>query len=179
MDDQAYIDKTKQWIKSFVIGLELCPFAAAPFNQEKIGFSVYNDIDEIQVAEKVLSQSKELASHEVIETHFVILPKCDPDFALYYGLVSRIQDIIDEYQDTGIVLVAFHPSFHYHGSDINDTANATNRSPYPMIHLLKKHSMDAAESSDVHIGDLLDRNQRVLSSMSWADIKQMFSTGSK
>ena len=41
-------------------------------------------------------------------------------------------------------LASFHPEYCFAGSDDNDAANYTNRSPFPMLHLLREDSLEMA-----------------------------------
>ena len=45
----------------------------------------------------------------------------------------------------GVLQVAtFHPGYQFAGTTPDDVTNNTNRSPYPMLHLLREASMDLA-----------------------------------
>jgi len=45
----------------------------------------------------------------------------------------------------GVIQVAsFHPQYRFAGSAPDDVSNATNRSPYPTLHLIREDSIDRA-----------------------------------
>ena len=45
----------------------------------------------------------------------------------------------------GVIQVAsFHPQYQFAGTDPDDITNYTNRSPYPILHLLREASVSAA-----------------------------------
>lgn len=170
--DQEYILPTQKWIENFVIGLELCPFAAAPFEQKKIGYTVLLDDDLEKVAQEILIFSEDLLCEEDIETRFILTPKIDLNFPSFYRFSSGLQEHIDKHQSSRTTLVAFHPDFQYYDSVAHDPANSTNQSPFPMIHLLSSESMEEAETSGISIGGLLNRNQDLLRSMTPQELRK-------
>ena len=181
MEDQDYISQTQGWIQSFVIGLDLCPFAALPMNNEQVLFVVNQDQDNIAIANHVLELVLKLGSKQdtvstkdadLYETAFLITPTTVLGFEDFYEVTQAIQQILDDRFNEQFVLVAFHPEFRYQGHESDDTTNATNRSPYPMIHILKESSLTfAAESTNIE--QLVDRNRETLSAMSWDRIKRL------
>lgn len=178
MEDQDYISQTQEWIHNFVIGLDLCPFAALPMSNGQGLFVVNQEQDNVVIANHVLELAKELSKDlskkedRLFETAFLITPQVDLEFEDFYELTQAIQQILDESHPGSFVLVAFHPEFRYQEHDPDDTTNATNRSPYPMIHILKETSLTyAAESED--IDQLVNRNRETLSAMSWDSIKRL------
>ena len=178
MEDQDHIAYTKAWIHDFVIGLDLCPFAVLPMSNGQILFVANLEQDNVVIANHVLEIAHELSNvspeknSESYETAFLITPNLNLDFEDFYELTQTIQQILDDRYNEAYVLVAFHPEFRYQGHEHHDTTNATNRSPYPMIHILKETSLTyAAESRD--IDQLVNRNRETLSQMSWDSIKRL------
>ncbi|WP_315817905.1 DUF1415 family protein [Paraflavitalea speifideaquila] len=41
-------------------------------------------------------------------------------------------------------MASFHPLYQFAGASADDAANYTNRSVYPMLHLLREESIEAA-----------------------------------
>ncbi len=173
MTHQDYINLTKNWIQKVVIGLDLCPFAAAPIKEDKVRFLVNEEDDNIALVNDLSDLSLTLLEpSNNNETAFLIIPSTDLGFEDFFHFTQVAQDIMDKTHPSTFVLVAFHPEFRYDGSTQEDTANATNRSPYPMIHVLKEKSLtEAAHTIDVE--QLVNRNQRILSEMSWDSIKEL------
>jgi hypothetical protein len=63
----------------------------------------------------------------------------------------------------GVLQIAgFHPRYEFAGSDRDDRANHTNRSPYPMLHLLREASIDRAVAAYPDSAQITDRNIEVL-----------------
>ena len=169
---QDYISETQEWIQNFVIGLDLCPFAALPMSNHQVLFAINQEKDNVAIANHVLELAEKLSEKNLSahQTAFLITPDIDLSFEDYYELSLAIQQILDDSFLREFVLVAFHPEFRYQDHEHHETANATNRSPYPKIHILKESSLAfAAQSADVK--QIVERNQIILSKMSWDQIK--------
>jgi hypothetical protein len=46
-----------------------------------------------------------------------------------------------------IQIASFHPEYQFEGTRPDDIGNATNRSPYPTLHLLREASIERAVQS--------------------------------
>jgi hypothetical protein len=75
--------------------------------------------------------------------------------------------VVVEHDLEGVIQVAsFHPAFQFEGSEPDDIGNATNRAPYPMLHLLREDSVARAVAS--HAGDadtIVQRNIATLQAL--------------
>ena len=43
-----------------------------------------------------------------------------------------------------IQVASFHPRYQFAGTDADDVTNYTNRSPFPLLHLLREESVERA-----------------------------------
>ena len=75
-------------------------------------------------------------------TAIVVAPEYYPkDFEQYMSLVQYLQDeFLEENEDIrGEVQISpFHPLFQFEGSGCKGIDNYTNRSPFPMFHILRE-----------------------------------------
>jgi len=166
MTDQNYqadevIAHTKQWVEKVVIGLNFCPFAAKVVNQQTIHFQVSN-ADSYQLClEALMLEIQRLDETPHIETTLLILPVAFPVFNDYLELVSLSEKLMKKEGYEGIYQVAsFHPLYLFAGSKETDAENYTNRSVYPMLHLLRESSIDKALESYKNPDDIPERNIR-------------------
>jgi len=143
--DAEVILQTETWIKKVVIDCHFCPFAAAPVKQQSVRYVVGNQLDLQHVLEMVLAECVFLDEHDATETTFIILPDSFPDFMKYLDVVADAEDAMAAAGYEGIYqLAGFHPLYLFAGSDEQDAANYTNRSIFPMLHLLREASIDKA-----------------------------------
>jgi hypothetical protein len=143
--NQQVIEQTKKWINDVVIGCNFCPFAAKVVKQQAVFYEVENSEDAAICLETFFKEIERLDEDESIETSFLIFPASFPVFEDFLNLVSAAEDLLIESDYEGIYQVAsFHPDYQFAGTPLEDAANYTNRSIFPMLHLLREASIDKA-----------------------------------
>ncbi len=145
MTQETIIQQTINWIQSVVIGCNFCPFAAKALLKKSVRYAVLPSANNKGVLEKLIQEMYHLDGDEDIETTFIILPENFGDFNAYLSLVEMAEKLMEQEDYEGIYqLASFHPQYCFAGEDINDAANYTNRSPYPMLHILREDSITEA-----------------------------------
>ncbi|MFN8323380.1 MAG: DUF1415 domain-containing protein [Chitinophagales bacterium] len=139
------IAQTRRWVADVVVGLNLCPFASRVVKQNTIRYQVI-DTDDIDTALAAFEKEcSVLDADDTLETTLLIFTNGFTRFEHYLDLVEEAETLIEDKDYEGIYQVAsFHPDYCFAGSDDNDAANYTNRSIYPMLHLLREESIDRA-----------------------------------
>jgi hypothetical protein len=159
LTSQQIIEQTKKWISDVVIGCNFCPFASAVIKQQKVHYQVESS-DALNIClTTFLQEIKRLDDDIDIETSFIIFPGSFPLFDDYLNLVSFAEKLLKKEKYEGIYqLASFHPLYRFAGSTENDAANYTNRSVYPMLHLLREESIDKALTHYNNPENIPDRN---------------------
>ena len=143
LQDSEIIGHTKNWLEQVVIGLNFCPFAGREFRKGSIHYIVLNSSDRKEILTRLALEFHRLDDHPEIETTLIILPGQFPDFNKYLDIIELCQDLLEEEDYEGIYQVAsFHPDYRFAGAAPDDPANFTNRSIYPMLHLLREESIE-------------------------------------
>ena len=159
--DQQVISQTKKWIADVVIGCNLCPFAAAVVNRKTVHYQVENRIDPGVWKEILVSEFLRLDNDQNIETSFIIFPTSFQNFEDYLDMLSAAEKLLKKKGYSGIYqLASFHPLYLFANTTEMDAANYTNRSIYPMLHLLREESIDKALNSYQSPERIPERNQR-------------------
>jgi uncharacterized protein len=152
VNDQVFVEHTRRWISSFVIGLGLCPFAQRVFDAGRIRYAVSHCRDEHTLANLLASELHLLLASPStqIETTLLIHPHVLGNFLDYNDFLAVVDQLLEELCLCGTIQVAsFHPQYRFAGTEPNAAENYTNRSPYPMLHLLRESSVSqAADASD-------------------------------
>ena len=156
------IADTRIWLERAVIGLNLCPFARAEYVRNRIAFRV----SEAKTTETLLSQLEaalqELvaANPSSIETTLLIHPHVLQDFFDYNEFLGEAEALLARMELEGVIQIAsFHPHYQFAGEDSADMSHFTNRSPYPMLHLLRESSVERAVRSGEDAETIVARNQ--------------------
>jgi len=151
---------TQSWIKDFIIKETICPFASVPFIQDKIHYIVSQDQSVPEQLQQCLSICMQMHSDHSITTAFFILDNTECDFEELLDLKESCSILLGDYNlDLEFQLVPFHPNFIFEGCNSTDPINETNRSPYPMIHILRESDVTQAVAIYGDITSLLENNK--------------------
>ncbi len=160
------ISRTKDWVESIVIGLDLCPFASYPFQEGSIKYVLaspsYSLVMRLDLVVEEFNAFTEGNDNIDIETTLIIFPKGLSKFREYLDFLDLCQRELKKLELEGVIqLASFHPEYQFADLDIADVRNYTNRSPYPMIHILKESSVSQAIDShpDVHSIPLVNQEK--------------------
>jgi hypothetical protein len=146
-DTAFVIAETRAWLERAVIGLNLCPFAKAVHvkGQVRTLVSEARDVEALQLDLARALQDLASTDPEVADTTLLIHPQVLQDFDDFNQFLGIADETLAALGLEGVLQVAsFHPRFQFAGTDIDDIGNATNRSPYPTLHLLREDSIDRA-----------------------------------
>ena len=142
---QQIVDQTKKWITEVVIGCNFCPFAARVLKQQTVFYKVETATATGICLESFLQEVTRLDNDDTIETSFLIFPDTFQRFEDYIDLVAVAEKLLKQKGYNGIYqLASFHPLYMFADALADDAANYTNRSLYPMLHLLREASIDKA-----------------------------------
>lgn len=170
------ISRTRQWIADFIIALTICPFAGLPFRQERIRYVVEPGGDIEVLIRTLLTECLRLYETPVedTETTLIIHPQVLQDFADYNDFLALADELLAEAELEGILQIAsFHPRYRFADAPDDDPANYTNRSPYPMLHLLREASVSRAVDLYPNVEDIPAENIRRLRAMGEAKIRKL------
>ena len=159
------IADTVRWLERAVIGLNLCPFAKGVHVKGQIHYVVSQASDARALAEELQQELEALAeiSPEKRDTTLLIAPHCLHDFLDFNDFLALADDLVEAMDLGGILQVAaFHPQFQFDGTELDDVTNATNRAPYPTLHLLREDSIDRAVQAYPEAEAIYERNMQVL-----------------
>lgn len=169
--------ETMAWVTRAVVGLNLCPFAKAPLVKGQIR-CVVSDVRDAPLLLGVLRDELEMlagADPQKIETTLVVHPQVLTDFAEFNDFLDQADQLLDAMDLTGIIQVAsFHPQYQFAGTEGDDMGNATNRSPYPTLHLLREESVERAVDAFPEADTIYEANIRTLEAIGaqgWADLQ--------
>jgi len=170
---QSVIRQTKNWVSDIVIGLNLCPFAAQPFEVNRIEYIVSDNSEIEQDLQELAICFSILENRVTIETILLIFPQAYKNFDDYLELLYLANLLLEDLNFTGIYqLASFHPKYHFEGSAVDDASNFTNRSPFPMLHLLRERSVERAIKSYKHIETVPENNVKNLREIGYSVMQQ-------
>lgn len=156
---EAIVAQTKKWITDVVVGCNFCPFAARELRRESIAYEVLKTASASTVLTALRTALKRMNDDTDIETLFIIMPEGFGSFAAYLKLLASANALLRKEGFEGIYqLASFHPQYLFAGSRPADAANYTNRSPHPMLQVLREASVSAAVDSYPDTDTIPERN---------------------
>lgn len=182
LDDEVILALSKAWLEEAVIGLNLCPFANAVHRRGQIAWK----LSHARTPEALLGelghalQSLLDTPAEITDTCLLIHPRVLNDFLDFNDFLSVADELLDDSGLAGIFQIAsFHPDYRFGGVDADDITNHTNRSPFPMLHLLREESLDKAIAAMPDSDQIVERNLETLRKLGengWHQLQQRIRT---
>jgi hypothetical protein len=169
------IEESRQWVRQIVIRHNLCPFAHKPDRNDVIRYSLSHAATEDELIDDLIDELLLLrdADTSKIETTILITPNCFCDFAHYNQFLDVIDMLISQFGLEGIIQVAsFHPDYQFADLEFDDARNYTNRSLYPMFHLILEESIERARNTHPDVDSIPATNMALLEQIGLEEIKK-------
>jgi uncharacterized protein len=166
--DADIISATGKWLERAVIGLNLCPFAKGVHVKGQIRCVVSHAATDDALLDDLESELKFLTSvaPEDIDTTLLITPDTLKNFDDFTNFLDLVEVVLRTHGLVGVLQVAsFHPRYVFADAEPDDIANYTNRSPYPMLHLLRETSLAKATAAFADAANIYERNIETMNAL--------------
>ncbi|MBK1885217.1 DUF1415 domain-containing protein [Marinobacter sp. DY40_1A1] len=166
MSEGTVIQATRKWVEDVVVGYNLCPFAKRELVRDRVRFVVSEADNEDSLLQALQTELLRLDDEPEIETTLLIHPHVLQDFADYNEFLGAADGLLTYLDMEGIYQIAsFHPEYQFAGTESNDAENYTNRSPYPMLHLLREASLESAIDNHPDVDGIPPRNIELMNQL--------------
>lgn len=175
-DSATVIARTRRWVQHFVIGLNLCPFARRVFDSDRIRYFVSEVATEDSLLVDLTHELQAIVSapRSAIETTLLIHPRALLDFLDYNDFLTTADVLLRELGLRGTIQIAsFHPQYRFARTSPHAVENSTNRSPYPMLHLLREVGITEVSSDEAFLQSIPTRNIETLRRLGRAGIEAL------
>lgn len=157
--DLEIVEATRRWVEQVVVAFNLCPFAKRELMKERVRFVVSKATDEATLLDELAHELALLNVNQAVETTLLIHPQVLQDFYQYNDFLEAADELLVDMDLEGVYQVAsFHPDYQFGGTEPDDVENYTNRSPYPMLHLLREDSLSQAIDNYPEVDLIPERN---------------------
>ena len=172
--DIAVMKATEKWVRTVVVEHEFCPFARRELERGSIRMRVLDSATVEDCCAALLQELGRMDNDESIETALLLLSNSHNDFEEYLLLVGDTEALLESEGYEGVYqLASFHPDYCFVDSLPDDAANYTNRSPYPMIHILRAASVEEAIEQHPDTKAIPQRNIEVARKLGAATLKAL------
>ena len=175
--EAAVLRDMQHWLERAVIGQNLCPFAKAVHVKKQIRWVVSDARDEQALMDDLVRELRALADADpdVIDTTMLVHPEVLQDFLDYNDFLELAEAAVAELDLEGELQVAsFHPQFQFADAPADDISHASNRAPYPSLHLLREASIDRAVAAFPEAETIFERNIDTLRRLGPAGWRALF-----
>ena len=164
----------RHWVQTVVVDLNLCPFAGRALREERVRFAVSPASTEAQLLASLQTELERLEAHPAVETTLLIHPEVLQDFDRYNQFLEVADELLAAMGLVGTYQIAsFHPDYRFAGTAPDDVENFTNRSPYPMLHLLREQSVERSIAAYPDTQQIPLRNIALMKRLGAARLKQL------
>ena len=171
---QSVINSTRNWVETIVVELNLCPFAKKELIKDRIRFVVSEANTNEGLLKDLDDEFELLQQNGSIETTILIHPNVLSDFYDYNEFLYDVNEVIVTRELEGVFQIAsFHPNYQFGGTQPNDAENYTNRSPYPILHILREDSLETALGNYPDADLIPERNVKLLSELGITKMQAM------
>jgi len=174
LEHSKIVTAVRHWVDTLVVGLNLCPFAKRELVKDRVRFTVTDATTEEQLLVAIQEELNLLDSDDAIETTLLIHPGVLQDFFDYNQFLNYTDGLLVEMGFEGVFQIAsFHPDYQFGGTEPDDAENYTNRSPYPLLHLIREESLEQAIANYPNADQIPDRNIALMESMGQDQLKRL------
>jgi hypothetical protein len=174
LENAKIVEPVRRWVETVVVGLNLCPFAKRELVKNRVRFAVTEATSEEQLLVVLQTELKYLGSEPSVETTLLIHPDVLRDFYDYNQFLGRAEGLLVQMKLEGVYQIAsFHPDYQFAGTDSGDAENYTNRSPYPMLHLIREESIERAIAAYPNVDEIPARNTELMNTLGKDKLQQM------
>ena len=168
------------WLASIVIGLNLCPFAEREHRKNKIRFKTSTAEVEQEIVRDLIVELSLLNKRDDIETSLLILPQVLSEFEHFNDFLGFADSLLREMNLEGVFQIAsFHPQYRFSDTESDSAENYTNRSPYPILHLLRESSLDWAIDQHPNTDQIPLANIALMNSLGAAHMQSLLAACSE
>ena len=174
--EPAEIAATRRWLERAVIGLNLCPFAKAVHVKRQVRYVLSSAHDRDALRTDLEHELRLLAASDPaeVDTTLIVHPHVLQDFLDYNDFLDVADATLRALGLEGEIQVAsFHPDYVFAGEPADDPSNATNRAPYPTLHLLREASIDRAVAAYPEPDAIVERNIATMRRLGPAGLRRL------
>ncbi|MEE9342550.1 MAG: DUF1415 domain-containing protein [Gammaproteobacteria bacterium] len=174
MKDSEIINSVRKWVETIVVELNLCPFAKRELVKNRVRFFVSHAETEEQLLLDLATELEFMQNDSSIETTLLIHPDVLGDFYDYNQFLDYVDRLLTQMNYDGIYQIAsFHPDYQFSSTLPEDAENYTNKTPYPLLHLLRESSVEKVIEQHSDVGRIPEKNVQILESIGKQEMQRM------
>lgn len=176
MSEANFVEVTRLWVERVVVGWNLCPFARKELVEKTLRLQVSQATTEEQLLLDLSDELQLLQDDASTETTLLIHPYVLQNFLDYNQFLDLADQLLEQMGLEGVFqLASFHPDYQFEGTDGDDVENFTNRSPYPLLHVLREATVEKAVARHPDSHQIPRRNIELMRSLGLSKVREALS----
>lgn len=176
MNEGTVVQTTRKWVEDVVVGYNLCPFAKRELVRDRVRFVVTEADNEDSLLQALQAELRRLDDEPDVETTLLIHPDALQDFAAYNEFLDAADGLLAYLNMEGVYQIAsFHPDYQFADTNPDDAENYTNRSPFPMLHVLREASLETAIDNHPDVDGIPQRNIELMNTLGAEKMRDILS----
>lgn len=172
MQENDIVAAVERWVETFVVNMNICPFAKRELLNRRVRFVVTDSKTEMELLNALRTEFTLLDGHPSVETTLIIHPQVLHDFYDYNEFLGSADSLLVELKREGVYQIAsFHPDYQFSGTEADDVENYTNRSPYPLLHILREDSLERVIADTADVAEIPRRNIELMNTLGKAKLE--------
>lgn len=130
---------TQNWVSKWVVSQGLCPWASGVNKDNKLRIEVLQCVPTSSKLQPLLLSETALMLDSTCKTEstLLVIPSLT-DFDEFLDFAEAVDNILLQTgENSHIQTATFHPNYCFADAKSTDISHYTNRSPYPIVHLLR------------------------------------------
>lgn len=171
---QAILAESRRWVERVVLGLNLCPFAHEVVKEDRLRYLLSGATDLEGSLLELADEWRLLDRDPAISTTLLVYPERYASFDEYLGFLALAEELLRMESREGVYqLASFHPEYCFSGTEPEDAGNLTNRSPFPMVHILREDEITRALERFPDPAKIPIRNQAICRKLGLAGLRDI------
>ena len=174
VNDEKTVRPVRQWVETMVVGMNLCPFAKRELVKNRVRFATTTSTTQEQLLMALQAELELLNTDPSVETTLLIHANVLQDFHDYNQFLGYADSLLVEMGLEGIYQIAsFHPHYQFDGTKPDAAENYTNRSPYPMLHLIREASLERAIADYPEVDQIPEQNIALMNELGQDKLQEL------
>lgn len=170
-------EAVQEWMERVVMGLNLCPFAKPEARAGRIRIVCCEGSSWAAMRRFVLHEMLHLweTPAQDVSTTLLVFPDSLHRFDDYLDFLALANDWLAQAGLEGVFQIAsFHPAYCFEGVGQEERSHYTNRSPLPVLHLLREDDISRAIEGPLDTEAIPAHNIERLQQLSDAEWRELF-----
>ena len=166
MECEKTLCAVRRWVEGFIVELNLCPFAGRELLGNRIRFVVTESTTEEHLLAALETELALLNDGAAVDTPWLLHPTVLRNIVDYNQFQDSADQLLVQMGLEGVLQIAsFHPDYQFAGTAADDAENYTNRSPYPLLHILREESVERSVAAYPEVEKIPVRNIALMNSL--------------